>query len=294
VRVNLLRLDQVDIHASDNVFRQSSTHGLLALGSFAAAAVVVAIAGMTGVIPWPLAGFTMAVLACFALVAGMMASRSSSRDNWLLAADDRRLLINLRSYLNTAFPVAEPCVVELGKSDVLGFRAVTARSTGYDAANDATQGDTVFLDIVMASHVEAEVIAERLEVERGLRNRGSAWRHYPVTVPDRATLRIEWRGRHGRIAPGIEAAIRVLASIATPLPPASETIDFGTPARRPNNADTDREVRALAHQGRIVEATLLAARSLNLSTAEARRYVEQRLGAKLLPESGNGDGPGHL
>ena len=137
MKQHLLRLDQVDIGASDTVFRQSSTHGLLASGSFIAAAVVFAIAGIAGVIPWPLAGFTIAVLSCFALVAGVMVSRSSRPDHWLLAADGQRLLINLRSYLNTAFPVSEPCVVELGKTDVLGFRAVTERATGYDAANDS-------------------------------------------------------------------------------------------------------------------------------------------------------------
>lgn len=273
--MNLLRLDQAGISARDAVFRQSAGHGVLACVTFIAAAAVAAVAAKAGFIPWPIAGLTMAVLACFAVVAGIMAWRSSRPGNWLLAIDGDRVLINLRSYMNSAFPATEPCVVELGRSDILGFRAVSENTIGYDAANDARHDDTVFLDIVAVSHAHLAAVAERLEVERGLRNRGSAWMHYPVTVRD-STLRLEWRGRHGRIEPRIEAAIRLLASVATPLPPVSETIDLGTPAQRPQNDDTERAVRELVQQGRIVEATVLAARSLNLSTSEARQYVERR------------------
>lgn len=126
--MNLLRLDQVDIGASDTVFRQSPTHGMLALGSFAAAAVVVAIAGMAGVTPWPLAGFTIAVLACFALAAGIMVSRSTMPHNWLLAVDGRRLLVNMRSYMNRTFPDPQSRLeYERSQGDRTLYVMVTAR-----------------------------------------------------------------------------------------------------------------------------------------------------------------------
>jgi hypothetical protein len=51
----------------------------------------------------------------------------------------------------------------------------------------------------------------------------------------------------------------------------------------PANEHPERVVRALAEQGRINEATLLAARSFGFSVTEARRYVERISSTRALP-----------
>jgi hypothetical protein len=54
-----------------------------------------------------------------------------------------------------------------------------------------------------------------------------------------------------------------------------EYVELGGAGRRLESTDAMHQVRALAEQGRIVEATLLARRAFGWSTAEARERVEQ-------------------
>lgn len=289
--VKLLSLDDVRMRGDATVFRQSRRAGLLVSACLVAASAGVAAAGRAGHLPWILAGVSIGVLLGFALTSGWMTWRSASPHNWLLALDGDRLLINLRSYLNARFPTTEPCVVELRHGDVAGVRTTVSRHTGLDAANAATRDRTIFLDIVLRDAMDLDAVAARLDAERELRHRDGAWRHYPVTRVNGSTLRLEWRGKHARVMPGIDDAMRVLGAIATPLPRETGTIDFGGPAHAPQNESAEREVQALARQGRIVEATLLARRSLRLSTTEAREYVDA-VAAKLLPQHGTeDDGP---
>lgn len=286
--MNILSLDDVRMRRDATVFRQSVRAGLVASAGFVAASAGVAAAGLAGYLPWFLAGVIIGVLLAFALLSGLLAWRSAHPHNWLLALDGDRLLINLRSYLNVRFPTTEPCVIELSHGQIAGVRKTVSRHTGLDAANDATRDRTVFLDIIIRDDADLDEVSARLDAERELRDRGGAWRHYPVTRVNGSTLRLEWRGKHARVSPGIDHAIRVLGAIAPPLAPETGTIDFGGPAHAPKNASAEREVRALARQGRIVEATLLARRSLRLSTTEARQYVDS-VAANLLPHPGTED-----
>lgn len=287
--VNLLSLDDVRMQTDATVFRQSTRTGLLASACFLAGSAGVAAAAMAGHLPWVVAGVIIGVLLGFASLAGLLTWRSSNPHNWLLALDGDRVLINLRSYLNGRFPTTEPCVVELAQRDVTGVRATVSRHMGLDATNAATRDRTVFLDIMVGEDTDLDAVSVRLDAERALRHRGGAWRHYPVTRVNGSTLRLEWQGRHARVSPGIEHALRVLGAIAAPLPTETTTIDFGGPAHPPQNASAEREVQALARQGRIVEATLLARRSLRLSTTEAREYVH-RAALNKLTQSGTEEG----
>ena len=107
-----------------------------------------------------------------------------------------------------------------------------------------------------------------------------------MTIVNDGTIRIEWRGRHARILPAVDDAIRTLATFAAPLPPRREAVDLGTMAGVPANEEPERAVRALAEQGNINEATLLAVRSFGLSVTEARQYVERITTTRALPPPG--------
>jgi hypothetical protein len=241
------------------------------------------VAGRAGLLPAVAAVLSSGTLLIFALIAGVIAWRGFGSQNWLLATDGHRLLIRLRSYLNPEFPTDLACILELRPEDVTGFRATKSRLTGHDAAGDPANETTMFLDIVLDPATDLSGLAHQLSAERRLRSRGTAWRHYPVTIVNSRTLRLEWRGKHARILPPVDEAIRTLAAFTGSLPPQRERVDLGTVAGVPTNEQPERVVRALAEQGRINEATLLAVRSFGFSVTEARQYVERISSTRALP-----------
>jgi hypothetical protein len=281
--VKLLRPEDVSLGHGDKVFRQSPVTGVLAAVCFLLAGGAAAAAGRAGILPGFAAVLSSGTLLIFALVASVIAWRGFGSQNWLLATDGHRLLIRLRSYLNPEFPTDLSCILELRPEDVSGFRAAESRRTGHDAAGEPANETTMFLDIVLDPATDLSSLADQLSAERRLRSRGAAWRHYPVTIVNDRTLRLEWRGKHARVKPPVDEAIRSLAMFAGPLPLQRERVDLGTMAGAPVNEQPERAVRALAEQGRINEATLLAVRSFGFSATEARQYVERIASTPALP-----------
>jgi hypothetical protein len=273
----------VSLGHGDSVFRQSPVSGVLAGVCFLVAGGAAAAAGRAGLLPGVVAVLSSGTLLIFALIAGVIAWRSFGSQNWLLATDGHRLLIRLRSYLNPEFPTDLSCILELRPEDVTGFRATESRRTGHDAAGEPANEMTMFLDIVLDPATDLSGLEHQLSTERRLRSRGTAWRHYPVTIVQDKTLRLEWRGKHARILQPVDEAIRTLATFAGPLPLQRERVDLGTMAGAPANEHPERVVRELAEQGRINEATLLAARSFGIGVAEARQYVERISITRALP-----------
>jgi len=281
--VRLLRPEDVSLGHGDKVFRQSSVSGVLPGVCFLLAGGAAAAAGRAGLLPGAAAVLSSGTLLIFALIASVIAWRGFGSQNWLLATDGHKLLIKLRSYLNPEFPTDLPCILELRPEDVTGFRATESRRTGHDAAGEPANETTIFLDIVLDPATDLGDLAHQLSAERPLRSRGTAWRHYPVTIVKDKTLRLEWRGKHARILPPVDEAIRILAPFESPLPLRRERVDLGTMAGAPVNEQPERVVRALAEQGRINEATLLAVRSFGFSVTEARQYVERISSPRALP-----------
>lgn len=281
--MRLLRPEDVSLGHGDIVFRQSRVAGVLASLGFLVAAGAAAAAGRAGLIPDVAAVLSSGTLLSFAFIAGVIAWRSFGSQNWLLVTDGYRLLIRLRSYLNPQFPSDQACILELRAEDVTGFRATESRRTGHDAAGESANETTMFLDIVLDPATDLSSLSHQLSAERRLRSRGTAWRHYPVTIVNDNTLRLEWRGKHARMLPPVDEAIRTLATFAGSLPPQRERVDLGTTAGAPVNEQPERAVRALAEQGRINEATLLAVRSFGFSVTDARQYVERISSMQALP-----------
>jgi hypothetical protein len=118
-------------------------------------------------------------------------------------------------------------------------------------------------------------LQERLRSERQLRSGKTAWRHYPVSVLDDLTIRIEWRSKHARIVPGIDQALRLLGGRAREEKVPREYVELGGAGRALESTQAMHQVRMLAEEGRIVEATLLAKRAFGWSTKEARERIEQ-------------------
>jgi hypothetical protein len=265
----------VQFAPGDVIFRQSVRALLAATLLLLLAASGVSLAGITGRLPVVVAGLGGGSLLLFSALSAVMLRRARSPANWLLACNGRRVLIKLRSYLNTAFPAAIPHVLEVPLSDVEAVRATHSELRGQDSARETLRERLLFLDIRLKPGVDLSELQERLRNERKLRSGGTAWRHYPVSVLDERTIRIEWRSKRTRIVPGIDQALQVLGGAAHEEQGRREYVELGGAGRRLESTEAMKQVRALAEQGHIVEATLLAKRAFGWSTTEARQRIEQ-------------------
>jgi hypothetical protein len=273
--MKILPSSDVRLESDDVVFRQSFWPALTATVGFLLATALLLLSGSRGLLPLSLAGIGSIGLLLFGAVAAASLRRALAPPNWLIALNGRRILLNVRSYLNANFPADLPHVLELPLVEVEAAGATRLELRGQDRAGETAAEMVRFLDLRLKPAVDVSELREQLQRERELRSRGAAWRHYPVTVVDERTIRIEWRSKHARITPPIERVQQLLAASTRADEHGTERVDLGGVQRRRGGTDAARQVRALAEQGRIMEATLLAERTFGWSTTEARRFVEQ-------------------
>jgi hypothetical protein len=277
--MRFLRSDAVQLTPSETVFRQSVGATLAATLFLFAAALALLAAGAAGALPIAIAAVGGGSLLLFGALSARMLTRSRAPANWLVAFNGRRLLIKFRSYLNPALAPDVPDVVELPLSEVEGVRAARQEVTGWASSRELVRKVTTFLDLRVGVGVSLAELAEHLRRERELRSSGATWRHYPVSVPDERTIRIEWRSDAARVTPGIDEALRLLGADApgapARMPEERERVELGGVGRRLDPAAALRDVRTLAEHGRIVDATTLAMRAFGWSTTRAREFVEQ-------------------
>jgi hypothetical protein len=267
--------ERVRFTPGDVIFRQSLSVPLAATLLFLLAAAGVLLAGITGRLPAVVAGLGGGSLLLFSAFSAVLVRRARSPANWLLACDGRRVLIKFRSYLNAAFPAGVPHVLEMALADIEAVRATQSELRGQDSAWATLRERLLFLDVQLKPGADLSELQVRLRNERQLRSGSTAWRHYPVSVLDDRTIRIEWRSKRTRIVPGIDRALQLLGGAAQEEQNPLEYVELGGAGRRLESTEAMHQVRALAEQGRIVEATLLAKRAFGWSTEEARQRIEK-------------------
>ena len=267
--------ERVRFTPGDVIFRQSVRAPLAAMLLLLLAAVGLFLAGIAGGLPVVVAGVGGSSLLLFSALSAVMVRRARSPANWLLACDGRRVLIKFRSYLNAAFPADVAHVLEIALADVEAVHATQSELRGQDSARETLRERLLFLDVQLKPDADLSELQERLRRERQLRSGGTAWRHYPVSVLEDRTIRIEWRSKRTRIVPGIDRALPLLGGAAHQAHGPREYVELGGAGRKVESAEAMHQVRALAEQGRIIEATLLAKRAFGWSTAEARQHIEE-------------------
>jgi hypothetical protein len=267
--------ERVRFTPADVIFRQSVRAPLAAMLLLLLAAVGLFLAGIAGGLPVVVAGLGGTSLLLFSALSAVMVRRARSPANWLLACDDRRVLIKFRSYLNAAFPAEVAHVLEIPLADVEAVQATQSELRGQDSAQETLRERLLFLDVQLKLGADLSELQERLRRERQLRSGKTAWRHYPVSVLDDRTIRIEWRNKRTRIVPGIDLALPLLGGAARQAQGSREYVELGEAGRKVESTEAMHQVRALAEQGRILEATLLAKRAFGWSTAEARQRIEE-------------------
>lgn len=267
--------ERVRFTPGDVIFRQSVRAPLAAMLLLLLAAVGLFLAGIADGLPIVVAGLGGSSLLLFSALSAVMVRRARSPANWLLACDDRRVLIKFRSYLNPAFPAEVAHVLEIPLADVEAVQATQSELRGQDSARETLRERLLFLDVQLKPGADLSELQERLRRERQLRSGKTAWRHYPVSVLDDRTIRIEWRNKRTRIVPGIDRALPLLGGAARQAHGPREYVELGGAGRKVESTEAMHQVRALAEQGRILEATLLAKRAFGWSTAEARQRIEE-------------------
>lgn len=286
--MRILKSNQVAMGHADRVFRHSSVRDVFAVIATLGVGAAIGAATWFGPLPLWVAGVAVAFLTLFGLIAFRTYSRSTSGENWLLASDGSRLLIKLRSHLNTETTEDRSSVVEITGRDLVGFRVMKSTTRGHSASAEPENVRSMFLDLLLRE--DSAELAEAIQAERERRPSGSVWRHYPVTLPDPRTLRLEWRGKFARITPRIDDATSILRQFAPALESTAQTIDLGASGSKPANPDAERQLRLLANEGRIFDATVLAVRTYGISQSEARRLVETLAPPSALPLTNQNDG----
>lgn len=271
--MKIITSDSVAVDHADCVFRHSSARDGLAVITTLLAAAAVSGAAWVGALPVPVAVFALVFIVLFGVVALRTYRRTKSTENWLLAINGSRVQVKLRSHLNADTAKDAARVVELEASDLVGLRVTQLATGGHSASGEPENARSSFLELLLRD--DSIELADAVRAERERRAPGAVWRHYPVTLPDARTLRVEWRGKYARVCPPIQEAVTVLKQFAPVLESAPEAIDLGSSGTRPVNADVERQLRRLAAEGRTFDAIVLAARTYEMSQGEARRIVER-------------------
>lgn len=273
--LRLITADQVNISGDDVVFRHSSRQSRIILVALVAGMAAIFVAWRRDLMPDVVAILAGATMLLLALPSRFIYSRALTSDNWVLACGQRTLLVKVRSYLNPGFPSDVPHVIELEWDEVAAARPAEVDVRGQDASREVQRHTLHFLDLEVTADVDLAEVKAMLERERSLRAKGQAWRHYPVSVLDDHVIRVEWRTPGGSaVEPSLDEAIALLRGRTSVQRGTRGLIDLGGIGRTLDPEAARRQVRVLAEQGNVIDATLLAKRAFGWSTTDARQYVE--------------------
>ena len=97
--------------------------------------------------------------------------------------------------------------------------------------------------------------------------------HYPVSVAENRTIRIEWQSPCDKIQPGINKAIALLADRGINIEPLSkEVLDMTLTSSE--KTDMEDRILFLAQRGEIIAATKLARKAMGMRLPDAKKFVE--------------------
>ncbi len=164
--------------------------------------------------------------------------------------------------------------MELRWDEVVAVRACILDVRGQDMSHAVQRHSMEYLDLEVVASAEFAELTALLERERALRANGSAFRHYPVSVVGERVIRIEWRTPRLSVVPPVREAVELLEHRAPVQQEARGRVELGGVGRSLDPEVAHRQVRELAEQGHLMEATLLARRAFGWSTTEARTYIE--------------------
>lgn len=266
------------------VFRQSRTFCLIP--------PILSVGLIVGLVYWYYCG--NAPLSVVIVVGGLLglvgcitfaqAKKTLASPNWILAIEPDQVFIKFRSYLNPHFPPTDPQVVRLHLTKIESARITKQKLTLLGISGKGKTSYHTFLDLTVAEQ-DISLLQDQIKYERNLKppltgkfiKSRSKSHHYPVSVIDNRTIRIEWRSPADWITPKITIAVQLLGDLGIKIDsPKNEIVDMTKSGADPKRMEDN--ILRMAERGKVIAATALARRTYGLSLTEAKLFVEELVG----------------
>jgi hypothetical protein len=278
--MKLLTLQEISPTPLDTQFKQSPLVQLIAALLFVGLIV--------GALCWhclgdfPLGGviFTGGFFGLFAWISFPSYIKSRAPTNWILSIGPDRILVKFRSYLNPHFPQTDPQVVQLHPSEIYSACITKQRITAPGSRGGNTTSFHTFLDLNTTAR-DLSPLKEQLVYERNLKmpvtgtfvKSSGKSQHYPVSVVDNRTVRIEWRSPQDIVTPAAKKALDTLNGQGIHIEALhKEVIDLTRD--RTDHSRMEDNILLLAERGNRVAAVKLARRTYGFDITEAKEFVE--------------------
>jgi hypothetical protein len=217
-------------------------------------------------------GLIIACIGAFILTFDTLRASIAS-SNWLMKVSQRGLYIKYRSFLNRKYTTAEDTeVVFLEKSEIQTLYKVKLRKI-LPGNDPETLSETYwyFLDIIL-NHSHTGDLAAALIAER--KHPVTHYKHFPVSMPDAQTLRLEWNYYKTHTKPRIDRALEILSKFYTI--EASHVIKT-RPLEQIEQEEFDSRIISLIQAEEYNEAMILVKRRYSYNTTQASLYIKQIL-----------------
>lgn len=280
--MQVLKLQDVHRTVEDRVFKESALVSLGAALGFAGCAVGMYLWYRFGTLPRIVIFFSGGTLSLISLVCFSCFAKTLASTNWLVAINPSRMLIKFRSYLNSHLPGEDPQVISLAFSEIKSARITkhTVKYRGAQRSGTTTEFHT-YLDLIVDDD-KLDGLRERLTYERSAKARkkfsilefSTKAIHYPVSVPEAQTIRIQWRCPGAHVVPGIKQVVDLLARQHVTIEPAQRHVRDYTKSASRDDKGAEAKILELVEKGKIIAATRLAKNIYNYDTTQAKEFVE--------------------
>lgn len=271
--MRLLRLSDVEIRATDRVYRYSRWHAVLvAVGIFAVAAWAAFHAYTTG---WnPGYYITGVILLILELLRRFVTARFRP-SNWLARTNDEGVFIQFRSYLNYHLPADDLTVIFVSYGEIRSARLVKER---VQVPSQEGGHETQFLKYVelelagdiaaLNQALEAEATENAPREKRWYGSSSTLYQDHPMRMQSAPFFRIHWQA-----TPGAHKFLEALRPYTTIADPVSISQDFAH-LQGLSHEEQQARLRELARRGETISAICLARQLHGCSLAEAKDMVE--------------------
>lgn len=273
--MKLLSIDRVRMGPSAIVYRESQSESIKSSVGFVALAGAYFWRSTLGVDHPAAPRLVGGIMLLVAVFVARHFWRGRSPENWVFAVDGSRLLLKLRSYRLTRPGGSPPLVVELPLDEVLSVRGLTKELT---MRRRHLREESRFLEISVEARVDLAPLVSALRAEfHHFPCNDAVWHDRRITMPTPSTVRIEWRNNTPLapgLAPGLDAALTRLGTEALRLPDRTERFDFSRVDTSIARGVAERELLALAGEGRVQTAVRFARRAFGWSRYQSEQFLK--------------------
>ena len=279
----LLSLNEIDLNNDYRRFKQS------AIAQLAFLLIILGLMILTGwlITKNRLSIFEYIFISVFSLIWLFFAiiifnsfRKSLAKTNWVLAIGLSSVYVKFRSYLNCDLPENDKQIASFPCSEIASINITKQRIISYGSGNSTRTSFHTFLDINFA-RTDLTPLKMQIKEERQKRiktKHGSLKRnHYPVSVVDQDTLRIEWRSPTDIVVPGIKKVISEFQKYNVEIGPIVKEVIDTTGQNKQEKSKAEDNILKLAERGNIIAATKLTRKTYKMNLKDARDFVESLL-----------------